>query len=91
MIQIQDEKQLERAITKARQVKPLVRVVAFRFYTVTNKQTGAEYNIHFVKRDGQRLAWCTCKAGEKGQNCYHVAASLPIHLVLSAERASLVF
>jgi len=29
---------------------------------------------------GERFAACTCKAGERGQKCYHVAAAVGAHL-----------
>jgi hypothetical protein len=91
MIQIQSEQQLTRAIAKARKMRPLVRVTAFRFYVVTNKLTGAEYLVNFEKRDGQRLAWCTCKGGESGRPCYHLVAALSRHLQLAQEKATLIF
>jgi hypothetical protein len=91
MIQLTSPAPLENAIAKARAVKPLVRVVKFGSYTVTNKTTGATYTVTCEKRDGRRFAGCTCKAGERGQACYHVAAALPAHLQLAHERATLNF
>jgi uncharacterized Zn finger protein len=69
----------------------LVRVQKFGSYTVTNKTTGATYTVTCEKRDGKRFASCTCKAGERGQACYHVAAAVSAHLQLAAERAALNF
>lgn len=91
MIQLTSISKLTNAINKARTVKPLVRVVKFGSYTVTNKATLATYTVTCGKRDGRRFASCTCKAGERGQACYHVAAAVSAHLQLAAERAVLNF
>ena len=84
MIQLTTISKLENAINKARTVKPHISVVKFGSYTVTNKTTGATYSVECLKQDGKRFAHCSCKAGQRGQACYHVAA----HIQLAAERAS---
>jgi hypothetical protein len=91
MIQLTTVAKLTNAINKARTVKPLVRVVKFGIYTVTNKATGATYNVECIKHDGRRFASCTCKAGERGQACYHIAAAVSAHLQIAVERAVLNF
>ena len=89
MIQLITTAKLEKAIHKARTMKPFVRINTFGFYTVTNKQTGATYTVECSKREGRRFAACTCKAGERGQASYHVAAAASAHLQLAAERDAL--
>lgn len=89
MIQLTSADKLQKAISKARTVKPLVRINAFGSYTVINKQTGATYSVECLKRNGRRFAACSCKAGERGQACYHVAAAASAHIQLAAERAAL--
>ncbi len=91
MIQLTTAAKLENAINKARTVKPRVRINRFGSYSVTNKATGATYIVECAKRDGKRFAHCTCKAGERGQACYHIAAAVSAHLQLAAERATLNF
>ncbi len=91
MIQLTTAATLTNAISKARTVKPLVRVNRFGSYTVTNKATGATYTVECAKRDGKRFAHCTCKAGERGQACYHIASAVSAHIQLAAERAALNF
>jgi uncharacterized protein YjhX (UPF0386 family) len=91
MIQLTTAATLENAINKARTVKPLVRVAKFGRYTVTNKQTGATYTVECMKREGKRFAHCTCKAGERGQACYHLASAVSAHIQLATERAQLNF
>ena len=84
MLEIKEQK-LGKAIEKARQAKPLVKVLEFRTYAVTNKETGAKYTVRFEKIHGKPHGECTCRAAERGLYCYHLAASLPIHLVLSRQ------
>ncbi len=88
MIQLTTAAKLENAINKARTVKPRVRVNKSGSYIVTNKATGATYTVECAKRGGKRFAHCTCKAGERGQACYHIAAAVSAHLQLAAERAT---
>jgi len=88
MIQLTTVEAMEKAINKARTVKPFVRVNRFGSYTVTNKQTGATYTVECMKREGKRFASCSCKAGERGNACYHVAAAVAAHIQLAAEAAS---
>jgi hypothetical protein len=88
MIQLTSAATLESAIRKARTVKPRVHVNCFGRYTVTNKQTGATYTVTCEKRDGKRFASCTCRAGELGRACYHVAAAVAAHIQLASERAA---
>jgi hypothetical protein len=88
MIKLTTAGAMRKAIEKARAVKPFVRVVGFGSYTVTNKQTGATYNVTCERRNGERFADCNCKAGERGVRCYHVAAAVGAHMVLAAERAT---
>ncbi len=88
MIQLTTVEAMEKAITKARTVKPRVRVVRFGRYEVTNKQTGATYFVTCERRNGKRFAACSCKAGERGNACYHVASAASVHIQLAAEAAS---
>lgn len=91
MIQLTSAATLEKAITKARTVRPFVRINCFGSYDVTNKQTGATYNVVCMKKNGRRFAHCTCKAGTRGQACYHAMAAAGAHIVLAAERQTLNF
>ena len=85
MIEITKEN-IEKAIAKARITKPLVKVIEFRRYSVTNKETGANYTVKFTKLNGKKFAECDCKAGQAGKYlCHHVGSSIGYHIVL-AER-----
>ncbi len=86
MIQLTTAAKLEKAITKARSTKPLVRVNCFGSYTITNKTTGATYTVECLKQDGKRFAHCSCEAGKRGRACYHVAAAVAAHIQLAADK-----
>jgi uncharacterized Zn finger protein len=75
MIQLTSATAIESAITKARTVKPRVHVNCFGSYTVTCE-----------KRDGKRFASCTCRAGELGRACYHLAAAVSAHIQLADDK-----
>jgi hypothetical protein len=80
---------IEKAIDRAKQTKPLVKVIEFRLYSVTNKETGANYTVKFSKIGNRKFAECDCKAGQQGKFiCKHIGASIGIHIVLAAQTAS---
>jgi hypothetical protein len=80
MLEITKES-IEKATAKARIEKPKVRVIEFRTYAVTNKN-GVTYTVKFFKVGGKKFGECDCVATKC---CYHLASSLPIHLVLSEQ------
>lgn len=87
MIEI-NQTNLQKAIEKARANKPLVKVIEFRTYQVTNKTSGAIYTVKFSKVGTRKFAECNCKAGQQGKYlCYHVGASIGYHVVLSEQMA----
>jgi hypothetical protein len=87
MIEINTQN-LDKAIAKARTAKPLVKVIEFRTYQVTNKETGATYTVKFSKVGGKKFADCSCKCGLQGKYlCYHIGASIGYHVVLSEQMA----
>jgi hypothetical protein len=77
-----NETNIQKSVEKARQTKPLVKVIQFRLYQVTNKITGANYTVKFSKINNQKFADCTCAATKV---CYHIGASIGIHIVLAAQ------
>jgi hypothetical protein len=86
MIELKSKEQMERAIKRARQLKPFVRVRGFRWYEVKSSNGESIYTIHFFKAGKQRLAECNCKAGERGLICYHVAGAAAVHIGIAAMR-----
>jgi hypothetical protein len=85
MIEI-NEMNIQKAIEKARQTKPLVKVIEFRTYQVTNRETGAKYTVKFSKVGGKKFADCNCKCGLQDKYvCKHIGASIGLHIVLAAQ------
>ncbi len=77
---------IEKATNKARQTKPLVKVIEFRHYQVTNRETGTKYEVKFSKIGNRKFGECTCKAGQAGKFlCYHIGAAIGLHVVLSEQ------
>jgi hypothetical protein len=88
MIELNESK-MKKAIEKARTVKPLVRISAWRKYEVTNRQTGASYAVEFDVVNGRRMASCTCAAGQAGRFvCYHIAGAAGAHVMIAAQRSN---
>jgi hypothetical protein len=81
MLEITKEN-IEKATAKARIAKPLVKVIEFRHYAVTNKTTGANYEVKFYKISGKKFADCSCPATKI---CYHISSCLPINAVLASQ------
>jgi hypothetical protein len=81
MLEITKES-IEKAIEKARITKPKVKVLEFRRYAVTNKTTGANYEVKFYKIGNQKFGECNCKATKI---CYHIGASIGAHIVLAEQ------
>ena len=85
MIEI-NETNIQKAIAKARQSKPLVKVIEFRTYRVTNRENGNTYTVKFSKVGNRKFAECDCKAGRAGKFlCYHVGSSIGYHIVLAEQ------
>jgi hypothetical protein len=77
---------IEKAINKARIAKPFVKVIEFPRYSVTNKTTGANYEVRFTKINNRKFAQCDCKSGQQGKFlCYHIGASIGVHIVLAEQ------
>lgn len=87
MIELRNRNQLSNAINRAKAEARnlLVQTTnAVRQYRVTNRANGNIYLVNFfVRTDGKRFAHCTCKAGEKGIACKHIAASAALNIYLA--------
>ena len=86
MIELKSKEQMAKAIKRAKQLKPFVRVRGFRWYECKSSNGENIYTIHFYKSGKQRLAECNCKAGERGLVCYHIAGAVAVHIGMAAMR-----
>ena len=86
MFILKTKTQLEKAIAKAKQIRPRVEFDTFGRYRVSGSK-GGFYTVICKKLDNNyRLVECTCKGGEKGLVCYHAAAALALHTGLARQR-----
>jgi hypothetical protein len=86
MIELKSKEQMAKAIKRARQLKPFVRVRGFRWYEVQSSNGEQTYTIHFYKDGKRRLGECNCQGGQRGYVCYHLAGAAAVHIGLAALR-----
>ncbi len=78
--------QLERAIAKAKKLRPFVKFDHFGRYRVSGSK-GGFYTVICKKSDnGYKTVACTCKGAEKGLVCYHAVSALSLHIGLARQR-----
>ena len=78
---------IDRAVAKARKVKPLVRVIGFGEFNVKGSK-GDTYRVTFTKQAGEFVIECGCKGNEDNNPCYHAAACSSIFKQQVAQRAA---
>lgn len=83
MFILQNRDQLNRAITKAKKVRPRVEFGGFGHYRVSGSKGGFYTVLCRKSNNGYKTVDCTCKGGEKGLVCYHAAAALSLHIGLA--------
>jgi hypothetical protein len=88
VIELKSSEQLSKAIERAKAGRLFVRFVQFRQFRVENRQSGAIYDVNFFVRAGRRFGHCTCKGGERGLVCKHVAAAAAVQTGIAAMRLS---
>jgi hypothetical protein len=85
-----DERQLEKAVLKAKKIRTQVKFIAFGIYSVK----GTKGNFYTVKCErmssGEKLVSCDCKGGERGLVCWHSAAALSLHIGIARQRVEAV-
>lgn len=86
MIKLETSK-MTKAIKRAKAIRPRVRVIsaAERTYSVTGSN-GDVYTVKFAVANGLKLAECDCKAGQRGQMCFHIAAAAQVNVMAQSMR-----
>jgi hypothetical protein len=69
-----------RAIERCRQLKPKVRFVADRTFSVKSANNDNAYTVRFEVRNGEKFGVCECKAGEKSRICYHIIGAATVNI-----------
>ena len=82
-----DQKNLNNAVAKAKQVKPLVKPLDFGKFEVTGSK-GEPYIVEFYKEEGEFIFSCTCPGHKKDLVCYHCVACSTIFKKQVADRAA---
>jgi len=77
--------QLEKAIAKAKKIRPRVEFGGFGHYRVSGSK-GFYTVICRKDKRGLKTVECTCKGAEKGLVCYHAASALSLHVGLAKQR-----
>jgi hypothetical protein len=84
MIELKSREQLSRAIELAVKEKRNLLVqptTEARKYRVLNRKKGLIYEVTFtVREDRKKFGHCTCRAGELGRECKHLAAAAGLHV-----------
>ncbi len=78
--------QLEKAIAKAKKLRPRVEFDCFGRYRVSGSKGG--YYTVICRKDecGYKTIDCTCKGGERGLVCFHAVSALSLHIGLARQR-----
>ena len=86
MFILKGKEQLEKAIAKARQIRPRVEFDHFGRYRVSGSKGGYYTVICKKTNNGYKTVECTCKAGGKGLVCFHSVSALSLHIGLARLR-----
>ena len=64
-----------KAIERCKQLKPIVRFIENRVFSVQSANNPNSYTVRFEVQNGEKFGQCDCKAGESGKYvCYHIIA-----------------
>jgi hypothetical protein len=78
--------QLEKAIARAKKIRPRVEFDRFGRYRVSGSK-GGFYTVICKRSDnGYKMVQCTCRASERGLVCYHSVAALSLHIGIARQR-----
>jgi len=79
-----EETDIAKAVERARDLHPTVRVIAYGEYTVTGSQPGTTYTVKCYRdAEGFKTVDCTCKTKD-GVACKHGMAAVALHLYMAA-------
>lgn len=81
-----EETQLEKAIERAKELHPKVRVITFGEYLVSSSKAGVEYVVKCFRAANQKVVSCSCPT-RNGVACKHGMAAVSLHVGLARQRA----
>jgi len=69
-----------KAIERCKQLKPRVRFIADRTFSVQSANNSNSYTIRFDVKNGEKFGLCECKASERGLICYHIIGAATVNI-----------
>ncbi len=81
MFILKSQATIEKAIERAKAVRPRIAVKTFGEYSVSGA-SGNAYTVRCERRNGQKMVDCDCVAGQFGTPCFHAAAAVGLHIVM---------
>ncbi len=69
-----------KAIERCRQLKPTVRFITDRTFSVQSANNSNSYTVRFDVKDGEKFGVCECRASERGLICYHIAGAAQVNI-----------
>ena len=69
-----------KAIERCRQLKPTVRFIADRTFSVQSANNANSYTVRFDVKNGEKFGVCECRASERGLICYHIAGAAQVNI-----------
>jgi GR25 family glycosyltransferase involved in LPS biosynthesis len=79
-----------KAIERCRKLKPQVRFLAERTFSVKSSNNTNSYTVRFDVKDGERFGLCECKASERGLVCYHIIAGATANIYRQSLKRQMV-
>ncbi len=86
MFILKDKIQLERAIAKAKKLRPFVKFDHFGRYRVSGSKGGYYTVICKKSNNGYKTVECSCKGGERDLVCFHAVCALSLHIGLARQQ-----
>ena len=69
-----------KAVERCKQLKPRVRFIADRTFSVQSANNSNSYTVRFDVKNGEKFGLCECKASEKGLICYHIIGAATVNI-----------
>ena len=69
-----------KAIERCRKLKPQVKFIADRTFSVKSANNTNSYTVRFDVQNGEKFGQCECKAAEKGLICYHIIGAATVNI-----------
>jgi hypothetical protein len=69
-----------KAIERCRTLKPKVRFIEERVFSVKSANNNNSYTVRFNVQNGEKFGECECKASERGLVCYHIVAGATVNI-----------